>query len=121
MSWSRPHPSPPQPTTSTLKCTQKVAKELGLTLPSLETTAPSLLPGDWFVNALKFGHTKTLLFAHAPTLYSLLVPYTKPQLKDVGQLFRTALRDNLAREGFAAAALDQLLADYHTIILGQNG
>ena len=68
----------------TLKCTQKVAKELGLTLPVLETTTPSLLPGDWFVNALKFVHTKTLLFAHAPTLYSLLVPYTKPQLKDLG-------------------------------------
>ena len=104
----------------TLKCTQKVAKELGVTLSTLATTSPSLLPGDWFVNALKFGHSKTLLFAHAPTLYSLLVPYTKPQLKDVGQLFCTALRDNLAHEGFAAATLDQLLADYHTIILGKT-
>lgn len=26
----------------------------------------------------------------------------------------------MAREGFAAAALDQLLADYHTIILGKT-
>ena len=104
----------------TLKCTQKVAQELDVTLSTLETTLPSLLPGDWFVNALKFGRNKALLFAHAPTLYSLLVPYTKPQLKDVGHLFRTALRDNLVHEGFAAAALDKLLADYQQVILGKT-
>jgi hypothetical protein len=104
----------------TLKCTQKVAQELGITLTLLETTAPALLPGDWFVNALKFGHNKALLFAHAPTLYSLLVPYTKPQLKDVGHLFRMALRDNLVREGFAAAAIDKLLADYQQVTLGKT-
>lgn len=104
----------------TLKCTQKVAKELDVTLTTLETTAPALLPGEWFVNALKFGHIKTLLFAHAPTLYSLLVPYIKPQLKDVGQLFRAALPDNLVREGFAAAPLDRLLADYQQVTLGKT-
>ncbi len=63
-----------------LKCTQKAAKELGMkrgNLPQIPPENNTPLLGDWFVNPLRFGYTKTLLFANAITLYSILVEYKK--------------------------------------------
>jgi hypothetical protein len=103
-----------------LKCTQKVAKELGVTLAQMAAEDNASLLGDWFVNTLKFGHTKTLLFVNGPTLYSMLVEYKKKDLSDMGQLFRTNLSLNLQKEGFEVGKIEGLLAEYKEVKLAKT-
>jgi hypothetical protein len=103
-----------------LKCTQKVAKELGVTLAQMPAENNFSYLGDWFVNTLKFGHTKTLLFVNAPTLYSMLVEYKKKDLSDIGQLFRINLRLNLQKEGFEVGKIEGLLAEYEEVKLAKT-
>ena len=106
-----------------LKCTLKVSKELGLKrqdLPKIpKETEPTLL-GEWFVNALKFGRQKVLLFTNADTLYSFLVPYKKKDLADIGDLFRTHLQGYLQAERLDPAQIDAILQDYAIITLAQT-
>jgi hypothetical protein len=106
-----------------LKCTQKVTKELGVKredLPQVPAEDNPTLLGDWFVNALKFGRTKMLLFANAATLYSLLVEYKKKDLADIGLFFRTHLKSNLLLEGFDPGKIERLLADYEAVTLAKT-
>lgn len=106
-----------------LKCTQKAAKELGVKRADLPQIPPENNPtllGDWFVNPLRFGHTKTLLFANALTLYSILVEYKKKDVVDIGHFFRTNLKFNLLLEGFENEKVDRLLADYEEVRLAKT-
>ena len=106
-----------------LKCTQKAAKELGVKrgdLPEIPPEDNPTLLGDWFVNLLRFDHTKMLLFANAITLYSILVEYKKKDLVDIGRFFRTNLRFNLLLEGFESEKVDRLLADYEEVTLAKT-
>ena len=103
-----------------LKCTQKVAKELKITLPQIDTEDNSSGLGDWFVNTLRFGHIKTLLFVNAPTLYSILVEYKKKDLGDIGQFFRTHLSLNLQSERFEAKKIEKLLTEYQEVKLAKT-
>ena len=89
-------------------------------LPHLPAENNQTLLGDWFVNALRFGPTKILLFTNAQTLYSLLVEYKKKDLSDVGQLFRTGLKTNLLAEGVAAEKVTALLTQYQQVVLAQT-
>lgn len=106
-----------------LKCTQKVSKELGIKrgdLPQVSRDNNPTLLGDWFVNSLRWGHTKILLFANAKTLYSFLVEYRKKDLADIGQLFRTNLKSQLLAENFELGEIERLLAEYQTMTLAQT-
>jgi len=106
-----------------LKCTQKAAKELGVkrgNLPQIPPENNTSLLGDWFVNPLRFGNTKTLLFANAITLYSILVEYKKKDLVDIGQLFRTNLKFNLLLEGFENEKIDRILTEYEEVTLAKT-
>ena len=106
-----------------LKCTQKAAQELGVKRGELRQIPPENNPtllGDWFVNPLRFGYTKILLFANAITLYSILVEYKKKDLADIGQLFRSNLRLNLLLEGFESEKVDRLLAEYQEVTLAKT-
>ena len=103
-----------------LKCTQKIAQELNMkpgALPQIASEDNKTFLGDWFVNSLKFGSTKLLLFANAPTLYSILVEYKKKDLAEIGQLFRTKLRLNLLGEGFEQAKVESILVEYQEVML----
>jgi hypothetical protein len=106
-----------------LKCTQKVAKELDIKrekLPQIPAETDKTVLGEWFVNSLRFGHSKILLFANAGTLYSLLVAYQKSDLKNIGRLFRTNLEVNLLAEGFESDKVNRILAEYQDVVLAQT-
>ena len=106
-----------------LKCTQKAAKELGKTRSALPEISPDdneTLLGDWFVNPLRFGYTKILLFTNAPTLYSILIEYKKKDLVDVGHLFRSHLKFNLLQEGIAGEKIESILAEYNEVVLAKT-
>jgi hypothetical protein len=106
-----------------LKCTRKVSKELGVKrgdLPQISRDDNPMLLGDWFVNSLRWGHTKILLFANAETLYSFLVEYRKKDLRELGQLFRTNLKSQLLAENFELGQIERLLAEYQSITLAQT-
>jgi hypothetical protein len=107
-----------------LKCTQKAAKELGVkreTLPQISPEDNQTLLGDWFVNLLKFGRNKALLFVNVPTLYSILSSgYHKKELAEIGQLFQTNLRFHLLLEGFEPAKIDRILAEYQKLRLAKT-
>jgi hypothetical protein len=106
-----------------LKCTQKAAKELGLIRGNLLQIPPEenvTLLGDWFVNPLRFGYTKTLLFANAITLYSILAEYKKTDLVDIGQFFRTNLKLNLRLEEVERERISKVLAEYQEVTLAKT-
>lgn len=106
-----------------LKCTQKVAAELGVKpaeLPQLSPESNETLLGDWFANMFRLGHSKFLLFANAETLYSILVEYKKSELVDIGEFFRFNLEFSLFDEGFANNQIDRLLAEYADVTLAKT-
>lgn len=106
-----------------LKCTQKAAKEFGVKrgdLPEIPSEDNTSLLGDWFANPLRFGHTKTLLFTNAITLYSILVRYKKKDIADIGQFFRTNLKFHLLLEGFESEKINKILAEYQEVTLAKT-
>ncbi len=103
-----------------LKCTQKVAKELGekpQNLPELSPESNTTLLGDWFANMFRMGHSKYMLFTNATTF---LVEYKKSDLADIGEFFRFNLEFSLFDEGFTNEQIDRLLAEYAEVRLAKT-
>ncbi len=99
-----------------LKCTQKAAREFGVQrskLPLLSESDDPTLLGAWFVNAVKFGRRKALIFMNADTLYSFLIPYRKKDLADLHGLFVEAMFRNFLAEALPLAGIERVMNDYH--------
>ena len=98
-----------------LKCTQKAAREFGVQrskLPQMSPDEDATLLGPWFVNAVKFGRQKALIFMNADTLYAFLAPYLKKDLTNLHRLFLDNLLRNFFAEGLPPAAIERVMDDY---------
>ena len=108
----------------TLKCTQKAAKEFGhnrQALPEIPAEDNQALLGDWFVNLIKFGRTKSLIFVNAATLYSfLLMGYKKKDLQKISTLFNEALRFHLLAEAIPVEDIERVLSQYDTVTFAKT-
>ncbi len=104
-----------------LKCTQKAGKELGQRqLEPIAAEDSTAVVGAWYVNLLRFGHNKTLLFTNETSLYSMVVPYVKKDLADLSTLFTQHLATNLSLERVPRPTIDQLVAQYQTVQMSKT-
>lgn len=106
-----------------LKCTDKAAQAFAVrraALPQIPASENTSLLGDWFVNALRFGHTKALLFANADTLYSFLVPYLKKDLADPQRFFLENMLRYFLSEDLNPRDIERVMEEYHDMTLARS-
>ncbi len=69
--------------------------------------------GGWYANLLLIDRRKCVLFVNDKTLFNFLVPaVTKPEIKQLGVMFRNWFQCLLAEEGFDADQRSQIMQDY---------
>jgi hypothetical protein len=81
-----------------LRCAEKLTRLLGLRRAGL--TEPAAGPySEWYANLLWLDRRKCVLFTHAETLFSFLVPdVLKADLANVGEFFMNHLEFELVTE-----------------------
>jgi len=103
------------------RCTKKVQEALGLKERDLYVGAEHG-SGDlreWYSNLVIFDRRKCLVFTHAVTLYSFMVPgVKKADFARFGEVFRSALKASLGAEGFSARERERLVGN-ETDIFGK--
>ena len=86
---------------STIRCTQKLIKELvaaGHTLTPEPGEVPPLQ--EWYANLIRIERRKCVLFTHAGTLFSFFVPgLARPDFKAFDRIFNLNLQALLQQEG----------------------
>ena len=94
-----------------LRCTAKLLTLLGARPRGLVTIEPTDL--DWCANLLWLNGRKSLLLAHADTLFSVLVPdIRKADLVPIGPSVVGFIHKELEAEGFALGRLGALDSRY---------
>ncbi len=90
-----------------IRCTTKLLKELGMKLTTV--TDGDDLGGEldtWFGNLLRLDRHKCIVFTHAQTLFSFLVPRVrKADLIDFRLFFLSHVDEALRSEGLSVAVL----------------
>ena len=84
----------------TIRCTQKLTKELEAAGHSVAPEPEEILPlQEWYANLIRIERRKCVLFTHVGTLFSFFVPgLTRPDFKAFDQTFRQNLHTLLQQE-----------------------
>jgi hypothetical protein len=96
------------------KCTQKVRTALRVTDRDLVVAAGDASDElrSWYCNLFYLDRRKCLLFTHATTLFSFVMPRVgRTELHGFGQAFRSHAREALLAEGITGAQVVGLLDD----------
>jgi hypothetical protein len=95
----------------TLRCTRKLIQELaraGHELGEEPAEIPQL--HEWYANLFRLERRKCLIFTHATTLFTFVVPgVTKPHFVALQKLMRDSLEVALRAEGFGPEVADRIL------------
>ncbi|MFC1621587.1 DUF6933 domain-containing protein [Candidatus Omnitrophota bacterium] len=92
-------------------CTAKLQKEIGLTNFDLakDISDKSTL-GEWYANLFYFDRRKHVIFINARTLFTFIAfDVKKPEIKNLGKLFRIGLGKTLLEENFEGALIQRLV------------
>lgn len=93
---------------TTLQCTLKLLKELGVTPSPLVHSGETL--GSWHANLLRFDRRKCILFTNDATLYSVFVPgVRKPQFQQIRDVLGQAVFRSLRLGGFHQSQIEAVL------------
>lgn len=83
----------------TIRCTQKMFKEVGISGRQLDEPGEGFL-GSWFANLFWLGRRKCVIFANDRTLYAfVLLGYARSDSADLGRRVVAGLTDSLMNEG----------------------
>ncbi len=103
-----------------IRCTRKVLVEVGLPENKLCDSDITQLPlGDWYVNIIKVCRKKCIMFVNEITLYSFPVfGIPKSKMKNLTDIFRISLSEELEREGFEDSTIVKVLLLYKDVGIG---
>jgi hypothetical protein len=83
-----------------IRCTEKLAKEMGLKRRDLSDPAQAGFLGSRFGHVFRIERRKCLIFTNDETLYSFVVAgVRRSQLADLGRVFANHLLESLRVEG----------------------
>ncbi len=104
-----------------IRCTKKVLVEVGLPLNELYETDITQLPiGDWYANIIKVCRKKCIMFVNEVTLFSFPVfGIPKSKMKNLADIFRKFLSEELEREGFEDLTIVKVLQLYKNVGIGR--
>jgi hypothetical protein len=104
-----------------IRCTKKVLVEVGLPLNELYETNITQLPiGDWYANIIKVCRKKCIMFVNEVTLFSFPVfGIPKSKMKNLVDIFRTFLLEELKREEFENSTIEKVLQLYKNVGIGR--
>ncbi len=104
-----------------IRCTKKVLVEVGLPMNELcESDIIQLPLGDWHANIIKVCRKKCIMFVNEITLFSFLVfRIPKSKMKNLADIFRTSLSEELKREGFEDSTIGKVLQLYKDVGIGK--
>ncbi len=99
-----------------IRCTQKLLKEMGVDIRSLQDSRPSeTILGDWYANRIKISRPGCLLFVNERALFSFLVlGVPKSKLSNLKEIFTDTLRQTLIQEDIDKQIIEKILAQYDT-------
>lgn len=105
-----------------LYCTQKLRKEM-----KIPDSQMAPVPGSndsfarWFAHLFFFERKKCLMFTHAESRYSFVVPgVSRKDIQDIRPLFRKELSRNLYYQGFSAVQMRVLLDGVDHLVLARS-
>ena len=104
-----------------IRCTRKVLVEVGLPENKLCDSDITQLPlGDWYANIIKVCRKKCIMFVNEITLFSFPVfGIHKSKMKNLAEIFRTSLFEELKREGFEDSTIGRVLQLYKDVGIGK--
>ncbi len=104
-----------------IRCTRKVLVEVGLPENKLCDSDITQLPlGDWYANIIKVYRKKCIMFVNEITLYSFPVfGIPKSKMKNLTDIFRISLSEELEREGFEDSTIVKVLLLYKDVGIGR--
>ena len=104
-----------------IRCTKKVLVEVGLPMNELcESDIIQLPLGDWHANIIKVCRKKCIMFVNEITLFSFPVfGIPKSKMKNLADIFRTSLSEELKREGFEDSTIGKVLQLYKDVGIGK--
>lgn len=104
-----------------IRCTRKVLEEVGLPQDELHESDITQLPlGDWHANIIKVCRKKCIMFVSEITLFSFPVfGIPKSKMKNLADIFRTSLLEELEREGFDDSKIEKILQLYKDVGIGK--
>lgn len=104
-----------------IRCTRKVLVEVGLPENKLCDSDTTQLPlGDWYANNIKVCRRKCIIFVNEITLFSFPVfGIHKSKMKNLADIFRTSLSEELKREGFEDSTIGKVLQLYKDVGIGK--
>ncbi len=104
-----------------IRCTKKVLVEVGLPMNELCDSDITQLPlGDWYANIIKVCRKKCIMFVNEITLFSFPVfGIPKSKMKNLADIFRTFLSEELRREGFEDSKIEKILQLYKDVGIGR--
>jgi hypothetical protein len=97
-----------------IRCTAKLLREMGLgkVAPHAGASPPESELGEWYANLFYIERRKCVIFANAPTLFSIIsFDVRRPEIRDLAGLFRKGLELELRDEQFSNEAVGRLLAE----------
>ncbi len=104
-----------------IRCTRKVLVEVGLPENKLCDSDITQLPlGDWHANIIKVCRKKCIMFVNEITLFSFPVfGIPKSKMKNLTDIFRKSLSEELKREGFEDSTIGKVLQLYKNVGIGK--
>lgn len=104
-----------------IRCTREVLVEVGLPENKLCDSDITQLPlGDWHANIIKVCRKKCIMFVNETTLFSFPVfGILKSKMKNLADMFRTSLSEELEREGFESSTIVKVLQLYKDVGIGR--
>lgn len=101
----------------TLRCTKKLLDKIGK--PQIIQAAAE--DDDWYANLFRLGRKQSVLFTHATSLYSFIVPsIRKHNLVHISHIFILELEFQLKRDSFPHECNVKLLERFWEIQIGKT-
>lgn len=105
-----------------IRCTGKLQKEMGLKASDLSNAEPSdSCLGPWHANLIYIDRRKCVLFVNDRTLFNFIVPdVSRPQIRNLANMFRENLQAVVASEGFSPAVQLAIRAEYREVAFAKS-
>lgn len=106
---------------TTLKCTQKVQKLLGLKSSQVSNSPDSDPFFSWYVNTFDFDRRKVLVFVHQQSYVSFLYAgFKKEHQSHISQIFYDGLFTLMRYEGVSQKLTESLMDGYPDVIFAKT-
>ena len=105
-----------------IRCTAKLRREMGVKDSALfEGSAAELVLGPWHANLIHINRRKCVLFANDKTLFNFIAPdVSRPDIRELRQLFLSYLHPVLAGEGFSKPEREEIASEYDEVQIAKS-